>query len=203
MLTSLQYKCVNKQTRWVRVRRVFKVRNFRTRTWEKSADLDSDSDVRKALLETHDKNRKSQKLHSLESFCFSFYTTSQRAHEPKCPWDHESKNQWDQDPMSPSAHEPMSPWAQWNEAELFTSFSFLTTSRRAHEPLSPWVQAPMSTRAQEPMSPWAQEPNSSWAQQLMSPTAHEPNSTWTQQHMSPTAHEPKTPRTLEPRSPNI
>jgi hypothetical protein len=45
--TSLQYKCVNKQTRWVRVRRVFKVRNFRTRTSEKSAD--SDSDVRKAL----------------------------------------------------------------------------------------------------------------------------------------------------------
>jgi hypothetical protein len=50
MLTSLQYKCVNKQTRWVRVRRVFKVRNFRTRTSEKSADSDSDSDVRKALL---------------------------------------------------------------------------------------------------------------------------------------------------------
>jgi hypothetical protein len=32
MLTSLEYKCVNKQTRWVRVRRVFKVRNFRTQT---------------------------------------------------------------------------------------------------------------------------------------------------------------------------
>jgi hypothetical protein len=48
MLTSLQYKCVNKQTRWFRVWRVFKVRNFRTRTSEKSAD--SDSDVRKALI---------------------------------------------------------------------------------------------------------------------------------------------------------
>jgi hypothetical protein len=31
MLTSLEYKRVNKQTRSVRVRRVFKVRNFRTR----------------------------------------------------------------------------------------------------------------------------------------------------------------------------
>jgi hypothetical protein len=48
MLTSLQYKCVNTQTRWVRVRRIFKVRNFRTRSSEKSAD--SDSDVRKALV---------------------------------------------------------------------------------------------------------------------------------------------------------
>jgi hypothetical protein len=43
MLTSFPYKCVNKQTRWVHVRRVFKVRNFRTRTSEKSADSDSDS----------------------------------------------------------------------------------------------------------------------------------------------------------------
>jgi hypothetical protein len=42
MLTSFEYKCVNKQTRWVRVRRVFKVRNFRTRTSEKSVDSDSD-----------------------------------------------------------------------------------------------------------------------------------------------------------------
>jgi hypothetical protein len=50
MLTSLEYKCVNKQTRWVRVRRVFKVQNFRSRTSEKSAD--SDSDVRKALIKT-------------------------------------------------------------------------------------------------------------------------------------------------------
>jgi hypothetical protein len=49
MLTSLQYKCVNKQTRWVRVRSLFKVRNFRTRTSEKSAD--SDSNVRKAPVE--------------------------------------------------------------------------------------------------------------------------------------------------------
>jgi hypothetical protein len=49
MLTYLQYKCVNKQTRLVRVRRVFKVRNFRTRTLEKSAD--PDLDVRKALIE--------------------------------------------------------------------------------------------------------------------------------------------------------
>jgi hypothetical protein len=48
MLKFLQYKCVNKQTRWVRVRRVFKVRNFRTRTSEKSAD--SDLDVWKALI---------------------------------------------------------------------------------------------------------------------------------------------------------
>jgi hypothetical protein len=44
MLTSLQYKYVNKQTRWVRVRRVFKVRNFRTRTLEKSADSDRTSE---------------------------------------------------------------------------------------------------------------------------------------------------------------
>jgi hypothetical protein len=31
-MTSLEYKSVNKQTHWVRVRRVFKVRKFRTRT---------------------------------------------------------------------------------------------------------------------------------------------------------------------------
>jgi hypothetical protein len=49
MMTTLEYKCVNKQTRWVRVRRVFKVWNFRTRTSDKSADSDSDMDVRKAL----------------------------------------------------------------------------------------------------------------------------------------------------------
>jgi hypothetical protein len=48
MLTSLQYKCVNKQTRWVRVQRVFKVQNFRIRTSEKSTD--SDSNVRKTLI---------------------------------------------------------------------------------------------------------------------------------------------------------
>jgi hypothetical protein len=35
MLTSLEYKCVNNQTCRVRVRRAFKVRNFRTRTSEK------------------------------------------------------------------------------------------------------------------------------------------------------------------------
>jgi hypothetical protein len=38
MLTSLEYKCVNKQTCWVRVRSVFKVRNFRTRTRTRTSE---------------------------------------------------------------------------------------------------------------------------------------------------------------------
>jgi hypothetical protein len=43
MLTSLQYKCINKQTRWVQVRSVFKVRGLqrspRTRTSKKLCQL--------------------------------------------------------------------------------------------------------------------------------------------------------------------
>jgi hypothetical protein len=49
MLTSLQYKCVNKQTRWVRVRRVFKVRIFGLGLQRSPRTWDSDSDIRKAL----------------------------------------------------------------------------------------------------------------------------------------------------------
>jgi hypothetical protein len=56
---TLLKKKQKKRTRWVRVRRVFKVRNFRTRTSEKSAD----SDVRKALA----------KIRPKTTFCFNYF----------------------------------------------------------------------------------------------------------------------------------
>jgi hypothetical protein len=56
ILTSLQYKCVNKQTNMLSPSPSPSPKCFQSpspRTSEKSADSDSDSDVRKALLNRH------------------------------------------------------------------------------------------------------------------------------------------------------